>query len=122
MSHLQLDYTCFKYSDFNFLLIKIPNSILTDVATAQEYNSSYGDFIFNLNPNIQIINNKNSFLIYSGSNIVLQLTNISQEIILDWMKNKKFIIKFVRESTNISTVDNDTLKLQPNIIGVMQVN
>ncbi len=122
MSLLQLDYSCFSYNDYNFILVKIPESILADIAIPQEYNSLLSDFIFNFTEPLKISNNTNSFLIYSKHERVMQLSNISQSIILDWVKNKKFIFKFLREKTNINSIDHDTLKKPSNIISVMQVN
>ncbi len=122
MSLLQLDYSCFSYNDYNFILVKIPESILADIATPQEYNSLLSDFIFNFTEPLKISNNTNSFLIYSKHERVMQLSNISQSIILDWVKNKKFIFKFLREKTKINSIDHDTLKKPSNIISVMQVN
>ena len=119
---IKLDYTCYKFIEYNFFLVKIPDNILTEISIAEAYDALIGNFIFKLNDDIQFYNDKNSLFLHSGNKEKLEINNVSNSILIDWNNKKKFIFKFVRENTNINDLDNEILQLPSNIIGVLQIN
>ena len=117
-----LEYVCYKYKNYDFFLIKIPTHLLKNFSYPVSYHPEKNDFTFNIKQDLLISQENNKIIITNFTKDSLVISDISQNIIKDWINKKTFYFKFVRENINLNLpLNHPILNDSHNVIGMLKI-